>query len=114
MLRVANGDSERVGSVGAARVSFRQQDFNHHGDLPLFRMAGSNNGFLDQIGSVFGDRNTRQCRYHEGDAARLAKFQRRLWIAVDEGLLNGSFFRHMRLKHICQTEVELPQTLAKR
>ena len=51
-------------------------------------MAVADHGLLDEIGGIFGDRQAGERRRDERDAARLAELQRRLRIAVDEGLLD--------------------------
>ena len=73
---------------GEAICASRQQHLHHHRDLRLFGMADADDRLLDQIGGVFGDRQAEQRRRGERDAARLTELQRRLRIAIDEGLLD--------------------------
>ena len=69
------------------RVGLGQQHADHHAHLRLVAMAGADDALLHQVRRVFGDRHAGSRRHHHGDAARLAEFQRRLRVLVDEGLL---------------------------
>jgi hypothetical protein len=88
VLRMGDRHRERVGGVGRADLTGRKQYFDHHRDLGLFGMTGADDGLLDDIGGIFGDRKAEQGGRGERNAARLAEFQRRLRIAIDESLLN--------------------------
>ena len=54
-------------------------------------MAGADDAFLHQVRRVFGDRHTGPGRHHHGNAARLAKLERRLGILVHERRLDRRF-----------------------
>src|SRR6202040_1308303 len=57
LVRVGDGDGERVGCIGGFRLGLGQQDFEHHQNLVLVGMSSADHGLLDLIGRVFGDRN---------------------------------------------------------
>ena len=78
---------------GARRLRLRQQHADHHLDLLLVGMADADHRLLDEVGGIFGDAQARHRRHHQRDAARLAELQRRLRIAVDEGLLDRRLVR---------------------
>ena len=88
MMRVADGDGQRVGRVGALEVGGGQQGLDHQLHLALFGMAGADDGFLDQVGGIFADRQPAQSRRHQRHAARLPELQRRARAGGDEGLLD--------------------------
>ena len=96
MLGVADRDRQRVGRVGRRGGRGGQQHPHHHRHLRLFRVADADDRLLDEVGGVFRDRQARQRQRRERDAARLAEFQRRLRVAVDERLLDRRFVRPLR------------------
>ena len=77
-------------------------------------MADADHGLLDKIGGIFRDIEPGERRHDQRDAPRLAELQRRLRIAVDEGLLDGGLMRAMGREHLVQPFVQLPQALAER
>ena len=56
MMRVRHRDGERVGGVMGRRIGLRQQHAEHQPDLLLLAVTGADDGFLHQVGRVFGDR----------------------------------------------------------
>ena len=102
MMRVADRDGERVGGVFRLRIGFRQQHADHHADLRLLAVAGADDRLLHQIGRVFRDRQARLCRHQHGDAARLAKLERRRGVGVDEGAFHRRLVRLVLLDHCDQ------------
>ena len=88
MMRVRHRDSERIGGVVGGRIGLGQQYADHHAHLHLVAVAGADDALLHHVGCVFGDRHASFGRHHHGDAARLAEFQRRLGVLVDEGRLD--------------------------
>ena len=62
-------------------------------------MAGADHGLLHLIGRIFRDRNSKHRRRQHGDPARLAEFQRRDPVLVDEGLFDRGFGRPEIAEH---------------
>ena len=56
MMRVADGDGERVGGIVGVEFRPRQQHRDHHADLLLLRVAGADDRLLHRVRRVFGDR----------------------------------------------------------
>ena len=82
MVGVGDGDSERVGGVGAGDLHARQQPLDHGMDLRLLGAAGPDHRLLDQPGGIFADADPRLRGGEQDDAARLAELQRRAGIDV--------------------------------
>ena len=115
-MRMGDRDRQRIRRIGRQRAqiagAFRQQHFHHHRDLRLLRVAGAGHGLLDEIGRIFGDGQTGEGGDDEGDAARLAKLQGRLRVAIDEGFFDGRLVRRMRVDDARQSLMELTQPRA--
>ena len=99
MMRMRDGDRQRVGGVRALRIGLRQQHAEHHPDLVLVGMARADHGLLHLVGRVFGDGNSGHRRRQHRDAARLAELQRRHAVLVDEGLLDRGLARIELAEH---------------
>jgi hypothetical protein len=55
-MGVADGDGEGIGRVVAVELGAGQQHAHHRPDLDFLGVAGADDGLLDGVGSVFGDR----------------------------------------------------------
>lgn len=99
MMRMTHGDSERVGGVIRLWIGFRQQHADHHANLRLFAVACADNRLLHQVRRIFRDRQPAARGHEHGNAARLAKFERRGGIGVDESLLHRGFMRTISSDH---------------
>ena len=88
MMRVGNGNGQRVGGIGTGYFGPWKQARDHRMDLRLLRSAGADNCFLDQGWGIFAYLDPRPCRAHQDDAASLAELQCRLGVLVDEDLLD--------------------------
>ena len=88
---MAHRDGQRIGGIGRIGGAARQQHADHGADLALVGMAGSDQGFLDDVGRVFGDRDAGLGRRQHDDAARLAELERRCRVAIGEGFLDRRF-----------------------
>lgn len=82
---------------------------DHHLNLRFPRMADANDGFLDPIGGILRDRQSRQRRCEQYDTARLAELQGRGWVFVDEGFLDSRFVRLVEREHFGQAFVQSSQ-----
>src|SRR5467141_4150792 len=91
VMRMRDGDRERVGGVGGFRLGLGQQDFQHHQDLILVGMSGADHGFLHLVRGIFRHRYPEHRRRQHRNAARLAKLQRGDTVLVDEGLFDRGF-----------------------
>ncbi len=114
VLAVADRHRQRVSGVCAFGFGLGQQDPDHHGDLLFLGMTGAYDCFLDQIGGVFGDRQSGESRHNECYSPGLAEFQGRLRIPIDEGFLDRRFDWHVFVDHRRKTIVELTQAIGKR
>jgi hypothetical protein len=88
-MGVADGDSERVGGVGALQRGARQQAADHDADLHLVRPARADDRELHRLRPIFGDHEPGQRRHEQRDAAGIAELERRRRIGVDIGFLDG-------------------------
>ena len=70
--------------------------------------------FFIEIGRIFRDRQIHQRERGERDAARLAEFQRRLRIAVDEGLLDRRLGRPLAFDQPRQRAMDEREPLGQR
>jgi hypothetical protein len=59
----------------------------------LFCVANAHHCFLDLVGRVFPDHQTRLRRHQKGNAPRLPQLQGAYRIFVDEGVFNGGVIR---------------------
>ena len=100
MVGVADCHRQRVGGVGRADRTTRQESPHHQLHLRLFRVAGANHRLFDQIGRVFGDRQPAFGRRQQHDAAGDAELQGRGRVAVDKGLLDRRLIRAKALEHL--------------
>ena len=73
MVRVADRDGERVGSIVRLRGGLRQENTEHDADLVLVGVARADDGLLHEVRRVFGDRNPGARRNEHCDAARLTE-----------------------------------------
>ena len=89
MMRMGDGDCQRIGRVGPCEFYARQQDTQHGLHLLFFRFAGANNGFFHKPCGIFGNGRAVARRPQQHHAARLAKLQRRLRVFINEHLFNG-------------------------
>ena len=88
------------------RVGLGQQHADHHAHLRLVAVAGADDGLLDQVGRIFGDRHAALGRHQHGDAARLAELQRRGCVLVDEGRLDRGLVGPEVLDHAAQAVMD--------
>ena len=93
MMRMRDGDRQRVGGVGRFRLGLGQQDFQHHQDLVLVGVAGADHGLLDLVGRIFRDRDPEHRRRQHRDPARLAELQGGDAVLVDKSLFDRGFRR---------------------
>src|SRR6478736_4397003 len=84
---------------------------NERLDAAMLGVADADHGLLDEVGGVFGDAEARERGHDQRDAAGLAEFQRRLRIAIDEGLLDRGLVRAVRGDDMVQALMQLPQAL---
>jgi uncharacterized protein len=108
-MRMAYRHGKRVGGMLAVPIRLRQQGADHHLHLPLVAMAGARYRLLDRVGRVFGNGNAGPCRHQQGNAARLAKFQRGRRVAIDEGCLDRRLVGPVHLQHELQPVMQLQQ-----
>ena len=94
-MGVGDGDRERVGRIGGARVGLGQQEADHGLDLMLLGMAHADHRLLDEVCRIFGDRKPEKRRNQKRDAARMAELERGACILADEGFLDGRFARRV-------------------
>ena len=109
MVRVADGDRQGIGRIGALEGRRRQQDLDHHLDLRLFGMAGADHRFLDQVGGVLAHRQPAQCRRHQHHAARLAQLQRRTRPGGNKGLFHRRLLGRIGVEHLDDAAMQLDQ-----
>jgi hypothetical protein len=106
MVSVTYRNRERIGRVRRLRISRRQQHADHHPNLSLLSMSGPDDGFLHQVGGIFRDRHSGDCRHQHGDATRLSELEGSGSILVHYGRLDGSFVGRMRVHHLPQTVMD--------
>ena len=111
VMRVADGDGERIGRVVAVEGGAGEEHPDHRPDLLLLGMAGADDGLLDLVRRVFGHRQPRLRRDEERDAPRLAELQRRRGVAVDEGLLDRRLVGRVGADHLGEPAVDREQPL---
>ena len=71
MMRVRDGDRQRVGGVGGFRFGLRQQDLQHHQNLVLVGMAGADDVISSDSGhEIYASQET----FREVAKALEAKF----------------------------------------
>jgi hypothetical protein len=113
MMRVSDGDRERVRCIRAGDLHAGEQARDHGVDLRLFRAARADDGLLDQSRGIFADLDPRSRRAHQGDSSRLAELQRRLRVLVDEHLFDrgsiGAALADQRLKLVGKDRETLRQ-----
>src|SRR6185312_7539925 len=88
-MRMGDGRSQGVGSVGLRDATGGQQALDHELHLLLAGMAGAHHAFLDVVGGIFGDLEPCFRRRQQRHGAGMADLQRGLRIAGDEGLLHS-------------------------
>ena len=91
VVRVRHRDGERIGGVVRTRVGLGQKHADHHANLRLVAVAGTDDAFLHYVRRIFGDWHTGPRRHHHGNAPGLAELERRGSILVDERRLDGGF-----------------------
>ena len=99
VMRMGDGDRQRIGRIGRFRIGLRQQDLQHHRDLVLVGVAGADHGLLHLVRRVFRHRDAEHRGRQHGDAARLAEFQRGDAVLVDKGLLDRGLRRPEVAEH---------------
>lgn len=101
-VRMTNGTSQRIRSIGTGITRQTQQLAHHHLHLGFMRFAGTDNCLLDLQGGVFRDRqrNANSSAYRR--AAGLPQQQRGFGIDVDEYLLDGRALRTVLGNHLLQ------------
>ena len=113
MMRVGDRDSERVGGVGASDFHAGKQSRHHGVDLRFVRTAGADDRFFHQGRRIFPDGDSAPARAEKRDAARLAQFQGRLRVLVDEYFLDsggvGAVLGENRLELLGETGQTLRQ-----
>src|SRR5271170_2178668 len=114
MLGVRDRKSERVGSIRRSGGRGRQQHSDHLRDLLFFGVAEPDDGLLDDVCRIFGDRQAHQGRRRQRDSAGLAELERRLRIAIDESLLDRGFVRLLRFDQLDQRAMDFRKTLGER
>jgi len=112
-MGVRDGDRERIGRIGGARVGLGEQEADHGLDLMLLGMAHADHCLLDEVCRVFGDRKPEKRRDEKRDATRMAKLERGACILADEGFLDGRFARRMLGDDCAQPFVQLQKPLGK-
>src|SRR5581483_62638 len=73
VVAMADGDGQRVGLVGAFEPGLRQQEADHGRDLALFRVTGTHDALLDEVGGILGDLEPAHSRSQQRHAARLTE-----------------------------------------
>nr|GEU28642.1 hypothetical protein [Tanacetum cinerariifolium] len=112
---MADGDAERIGSVGAGQAGQRQQARDHVLHLRLDGASGTDHGLLDLGGRIFGHRQVGRHQRANGGAPRLAQQQGRLRVDVDEHLFDGCAFGLVNtgdLRHAVQDHLEADRQVA--
>ena len=89
MMRVGDGDRERIGSIGTGNLRAGKQARDHRVYLYFLSIAVAHDRFLDQPCGIFTDVNAGARRAHQNHTPRLAELQRRLRVLVDEDFLGG-------------------------
>src|SRR5260370_24321213 len=91
MMRVRDGDRERVGGVGGFWFGLRQQNLQHHQNLVLVGVASADHGLLHLVRGVFRNRYPEHRRRQHCNTPRLAELQRGDAVPVNEGLFDCGF-----------------------
>ena len=84
MMRVGDCYGERVGGVGAGNPGAGKQPRDHGVDLRLLGIAVPDHRLFDQPRGIFAHFEPATRGDHDYHAARLAEFQRRLRVLIDE------------------------------
>ena len=88
MMRVGDRYREGVGGIRAGDSGAGDESCDHRMDLRLFRPAGADHRLFDERGRIFADGDPAARRAEQDGAPRLAEFQRRLRVFVDEHLFD--------------------------
>ena len=73
MVRVSDRDRQRIGSIGRVRSRLWQQKADHGLDLAFLGVSRAGDSLFDQIGRIFGNRQSGARRGEKCDASRLTK-----------------------------------------
>jgi hypothetical protein len=88
MMRVADGDGERVGFVFADLAGGGQQRADHHADLLLRGVARADHRFLDEVSRVFMHLKPGAGDGDDGSASRRAELERGRGVVVHKSFLD--------------------------
>jgi len=81
---VGDGNCQCIGSIRAGNFHAGKQARDHCMHLRLLRATRADHRLLDQPRGIFTDLDAGTRRAHQHDATRLAEFERRLRVLVDE------------------------------
>jgi hypothetical protein len=111
VVDVADGNGEGVRRVGVGNGAPRQQHPDHHLNLFFGGVAGTDHGFLNQVGRIFGDAQPGLGGNQKGHAARLSQFKGRDGIEINESFLHRCLVGRVPGDCHGQTFVQLHQSL---
>ena len=111
VMRMADGDGERIRRVVAVEGGAREKHPDHRPDLLLLGMAGADDRLLDLVRRILGHCQPRLCRYEERDTPRLSELQGRRGVTVDEGLLDRRLVGHVGANHFREPAMDGEQPM---
>ena len=114
MMRVSDGDGERISGVGSSRLYPRKQRAQHCLHLFLGGCTSADHGLFHQTWRVFGDREATARARQQDYAARMREFQSRLRIVVEIDFLDRRCVGPMLGDHRRQRGIEMDQTQRQR
>lgn len=110
-MGVGYGHRQGIGGIIAVRFAPWQQHSDHGADLSLVRVADADHRLLDQVWSIFGNRDARLRRHQKRNGAGMAKFQGRGCALGNESLLDRRFFGLLFTEHRREAFVQLQEAL---
>lgn len=109
MMGVGEGDRKRVGGIVGGEHGLGHEHRHHQPDLLLLRVPGSDDGLLDGVRGVFGDRQPGPGGDQQRHPAGLPELQRGARVLVDEGLLDRRLVRLEFLEDPVEPVVDVDQ-----
>ena len=101
-----------IGKLTGRVELHRGKKVSHHGlHLPLVGMSDADDGFLDVVGGIFGNCQTRFCRGEENDRPGMAELKRSNRVLRDKSLLDRNRSRHVLDQDSTDTRMQRRQAL---
>ena len=113
-MRVGDRHRKRISCIRAGNLHARQQTRDHGVHLSLLRSASPDHCLLHQPRRIFPHLDARLHGSKQNHAPRLPQLQRRLWIGVDEHLLDRSAIGRVTGDDVGQFVVEDLQPVGQR